>query len=474
MTEPTIDAVRSGHNGDHGAEPAQRRNGRPSRPLTDLGNAERLVAKHGDDLRFVPELGWHVWDGQRWRRDRDGEPVRRMAATVRAMKREEPLYASNEEILKAFRRHLTRSEQQPRIAAALKLAEANAAVIAALDTFDSDPWLLNVENGTLDLSDGSFREHRRNDLLTKLAPVLYDPEAAAPTWLAFHERIFAGDDELIAYVQRAFGYSLTGLTWEQVLFLCNGPGANGKTTMVNAVRRVIGDYAQQAPADTFLEKRGSSIPNDIARLPGARFVSALETNEGCRFDEALVKQATGGDTMTPRFLRCEYFEFRPVFKLWMGTNHLPEIRGTDEAIWRRIRLIPFTVTIPKAERDPRLEDKLADEASGILNWLLVGVRSWKDVGLDEPEAVKGATTGYRDEMDVLGSFIEERCTVESAATVGAGELYTVYGYWADANGEPKLSQKAFGLRLKERGLHPERTGGKRFWRGIGFKEGDDA
>jgi putative DNA primase/helicase len=387
---------------------------------------------------------------------------------------EAPLHAKTDEAVKAFQRHLARSEQQQRLAAAVALAAVDARIVASVDAFDRDPWLLNVANGTLELRTGDLRPHRREDLLSKLAPVEFDRAAEAPTWMRFLDRIFNSDQELIAFVQRALGYSLTGLTIEQVLFLLHGSGANGKSTLLETFRRLLGDYAQQAPAETFLEQRAGGIRSDLARLPGARLVSAVETGEGRRLDEALVKQLTGGDTIAARRLYREFFEFRPVFKLWIATNHLPEVRGADEAIWRRIRLVPFNVTIPESERDSRLDEKLAREASGILRWLVDGCQAWRQQGLGVTECVAAATAGYRSTMDVLGCFIEERCVQRPDATVKTSELYTLYTYWADAHGEEKLTQKAFGLRLRERGFQPGRTNGTRFYRGLGVAQEGDA
>jgi putative DNA primase/helicase len=440
------------------------------RPLTDLGNAERLVARHGRDLRYVPGLDWRVWDGQRWRADADGEVVRRMAETVRAMPKESAL-EQGDEASAAFARHLLRSEGQPRIAAAVKLASVDAAVVSRVDAFDSDPWLLNVVNGTLSLRSGELHDHRREDLLTKLAPVAYDPHAEAPTWAAFLDRVFAGERPLLEFVQRAVGYSLTGLTTEQVLFLLFGPGANGKSTFEEICRRLLGDYAQQAPAEMFLEQRHSAggAREDLARLPGARFVAAVETDEGRRLAESLVKQLTGGDTIATRKLYREIFEFKPTFKVWLATNHLPEIRGTDDAIWRRLRTIPFKVTIPEAERDGELVEKLACELPGILRWAVDGCRAWQTCGLKPPEAVADATASYRYEMDVLGAFLDERCSTGPELWVTSSELYTIYGYWADEAGETQLSKRTFGLRLRERGFEPGRRNGVRCWEGVGFK-----
>jgi putative DNA primase/helicase len=443
--------------------------------LTDVGNAERLVARHGADLRFVhPWSRWLVWDGRRWRSDDRGEATRRMKETLRAAFADANEIADDEE-RKRVVRHLLASEREPRVRGALALAQSEDGIAVLPEQLDESPWLLNVENGTLDLERGELREHDRADLMTKLAPVQYDPDAGCPVWLRFLERIFDGDEDLIAFVQRAIGYSLTGNTSEQVVFIAYGSGANGKSTLIETVRAMLGDYGQQTPAETFLERR-ETIPNDLARLRGARFVASVETPEGRRLNEVAVKRLVGGDTIAARFMRSEWFEFRPTFKAWLATNHRPVIRGTDEAIWRRIRLIPFAVTIPEQEREAALGLRLREELPGILRWALEGCSRWYESGLDTPEAVRSATDAYREDMDTLGQFVADCCVVHADAKAKASELYTRYEYWANANGErDRLTQQSFGRRLTERGFQQQRTKSARWWLGIGIRldqEGD--
>jgi len=433
--------------------------------LTDLGNSERLVAEHGQDLRYSPGFGWLIWDGRRWRRDDDGAVTRAMADTVRG------LYAEAAELdddkRKRLIAHALKSEQEGRLRAAVTLAATNRRVIVRNSELDADPYLLSVCNGTVDLRTGKLAEHSRAHLITKAAPVEFHEHAEAPTWHAFLDRVFDNDSELIQFVQRAVGYTLTGSTNEQVFFIACGPGANGKTTFLETLRAVFGEYGQQTPTETFLERR-DGIPNDLARLPGARFVAAAEVGEGRRLSEALVKRLTGGDVITARFLRAEYFEFTPVFKAWIATNHRPLIRGTDEAMWRRIRLIPFTVTIPESERDPELPAKLRAELSGILRWAVDGCLEWQRRGLKSAAAVTGATGSYRQDMDVLGVFLDECCEIDPEFKVPAGELYRAYREWCDESGErERLSQRAFADRLEERGFTASRTKDKR-WR-IGLR-----
>lgn len=348
----------------------------------------------------------------------------------------------------------------------MELAKSEPGVPVSADQLDAAPWVLNVLNGTLDLRTGQLRPHAREDLLTKLAPVAYDPGALCPTWEAFLSRILAGDVELIRFVQKVIGYSLTGSTQEQCLFILYGAGANGKSTLIQSISALLGDYARQTPTETLLVQRGDGVRNDLARLQGARFVSAVEVEGGRRLAEALVKQLTGGDTITARFLYGEHFEFQPMFKLWLAVNHRPVVQGTDHAIWRRIRLLPFTVTIPPAEQDKRLAEKLQAELAGILRWAVEGCQAWQREGLEPPAAVQRATGDYRAEMDVIAAFIRDCCVLGDKQEVSTSALYAEYVGWCTQVGESPVSQKALAATLKERGCTPGRRGGGRLWVGI--------
>lgn len=440
--------------------------------LTDLGNAERLVERHGHDLRYChPWARWLVWDGRRWRPDDVGEIVRRAKETLRVLQAEAVKIGDDGERRRLIA-HSLASERDARIRAAITLAQSEHGVPVLPEQLDQDPWVLNVENGTVDLRTGQLRRHRRGDLLTKLVPVAYDPNADCPIWEAFLEQVLI-DADLIRFLQRAVGYSLTGSTGEQVLFLLYGTGANGKSTVVETLRAMLGDYALQSPPETLLDRR-DGIPNDIARLRGGRFVSAIETGEGRRLAESMVKTMTGGDTLVARFMRAEFFEFRPEFKLWLATNHKPTIRGTDEAIWRRIRLIPFTVTIPEPERERDFGQRLLAELPGILAWAVRGCAEWQAGELGYPDAVRQATADYRDEQDVLGAWIADRCVTRDDIRGLAKALYDDYRSWADQTGEKPLTQTSFGLRLGERGYEKHRGAKGAWWRvGISLAAGDE-
>jgi putative DNA primase/helicase len=439
--------------------------------LTDLGNARRLVHRHGRNLRYCwLWRKWLVWDGKRWVKDDTGEVYRLAKETVSSIY-QEAAAAPNDEARKELGKHATRSEAGARIKEMVDLARSDVPVMP--DELDASPDLLNTESGTIDLRTGELREHRREDLTTKIAPTTYRPDAAAPTWEAFLERVLPGED-LRAFVQRAVGYSATGDTSEQCMFINHGGGANGKSTFQEAIAAALGDYAMRAPTEMLLAKRSDGVPNDVARLKGARFVSASETEEGRRLAESRIKDLTGQDTITARFMKAEWFDFAPTHKLWLSTNHKPEIRGTDAAIWRRIRLVPWTVTIPPAEQDKKLPIALRHELPGILAWVVRGCLQWRREGLQAPDEVHKATGAYRAEMDVLAGFLAECCELHSGHWEYAKDLYECYKRWCNENGERPEPQRKFGGRLGERGFQRDRGGsrGAGIWRGVRLTEGE--
>jgi putative DNA primase/helicase len=444
--------------------------------LTDVGNARRLVNLHGRDLRYIPEFRkWLAWDGGRWLMDEDGEIMRRAKDTATAIYIEarNASEAGDQGMADRLASHAGRTQSANRIKALIELAQSEPGIPVRTTELDQDNYLLGVTNGVINLRTGALREPRREDHLTKQAMVAYSPNAQAPLFMAFLDRIMGGNRALVDFLQRAIGYSLTGDTGEQCLFFLYGSGANGKSTLLNTLKELLGDYAMQCPAETLMVKQGGGIPNDIARLRGARFVATSETEDGRRFAESMIKQLTGQDTIAARFLFAEYFEFVPNFKIWLGANHKPVIRGDDYAIWRRIRLVPFIVTIPPDERDTNLPAKLKDEYPGILAWAVQGCLEWQRQGLNPPPEVLAATEEYKSEMDLIGKWIEECCITTPHATAKASALYSSYKRWVEDNGGFPLSSTKFGLKLGDRGFAKEKSGTV-IYRGIGLLDTSDS
>ncbi len=442
---------------------------------TDTGNARRLVNLHGDNIRFVHEAkAWRVWNGQCWDADTKNKVMQYTATVADQMRREAFALDTSDEGNRGKQTALVKwanqSLDERRRQSMMRLAAAEPGMTVSVSRFDADGWLLNCENGTIDLRSGSLRKHERGDMLTHVLPVEFDPAAKCPRWTRFMQEIFGGDESLCEFMHKAIGYSLTGDIGEQACFVLHGHGANGKSTMLNVVSKMLGDLARHASIETFTERDSGRIPEDRARLRGARFVTTSETGRGHRLDESFVKDATGGEPITARFLHQNSFEFSPTFKLFMACNHKPQIAGTDHGIWRRIRLIPFTQKFDPRQ-EPDLEFTLMSELPGILAWAVEGCRKWQDQGLGMPDAVRNATESYRSESDLLGLFIDEACTIADVLTVSSSDLYNAYRRWGDNGGYRPMNQRNFGLGLKERGFENHKgTGGKRCWRGIGVQQ----
>lgn len=441
--------------------------------LTELGAARYFAQAYGDRVRHCGRAGgWLVWDDKRWQLDDDGAIYRLAGACTDQMADLANQCADLEERKKllSFVIALRRRRGLENLIALAATLEGIA--IGNPERFDADQWLLNVENGTIDLRTGALRAHDRSDLITKLVGIQYDPAATCSRWERFLSEVFGGDSETIDFVQRATGYSLTGCTREHAFLILHGAGANGKSSLLNTIGLILGDYGLAAAPETFVDRQAGAATNDLARLRGMRFVSALETSEGRSLAESFVKSVTGGDRISARYLYAEFFDFEPMFKLWLGTNHKPVIKGGDEGIWRRVRLVPFEQSFEGERCDPELRAKLDAELPGILAWAVRGCLEWQKRGLAPPSSVTGATAAYRSEMDTFASFVDERCEVADEAAVGAGELYRAYRAWAELNGEKPLSQRWFGLRLSERGFRTQRTKRERHWTGLRLAAGD--
>ena len=440
--------------------------------LDDIGNAERFVTQHGDDVRYDHSTGnWLLWAGTHWRQDDDGAALRLAKATARAVYDEAAAAAKAGDDGRAsdLAKWARASAAEARLRAVLNLARAERPIAVTHEHLNRHDLLLNVQNGTLDLATGQLRAHDRGDLLTYVLPAPYDPAAVAPTWERFIERITNGDGDLARFLARAVGYTLSGATTEQCLFFLYGRGANGKSTFIETVLALLGDLGHKARAAVLMADERGRVPNEVAALAGRRLVVASELADGGRLNEGLIKDLTGGDTMSARFLYGEPFAFKPTFKLWLYGNHKPTIAGTDDGIWRRVRLIPFTVQIPEGERDPALPAKLRAELLGLLAWAIRGWQDFQRGGLGAPSAVTQATAEYRAESDTLGQFLAECCHVAQGATARGGELYAAYTAWAEQNGLRRpLSNVRFGRALSERGFTNDRDTRGVFWQGVGL------
>lgn len=440
---------------------------------TDLWNSESFCRKWEGQLLYCKKWNsWLVYQKGKWQED-DKNETQELAKRVIMSYYREASELVDDKARKILVDYARRSESQRAIRAMTELATSGMAIVP--DDFDRDPYILNLKNGTMDLKTLEFRGHKATDMLTKIAGVSYEPGADCPKWLAFLDKIFEGNKDLIGYLQTALGYSLTGNTSEQCWFINYGIGANGKTTFINILQEILGDYGINTPFDTFLSKKGDSIPNDLARLRGARFVSATEAGENRRFNEELLKDIVGSSPITARFLRQEYFDFYPECKIWLSSNHKPLVKEFSLGFWRKIRLIPFKVVIPEEERILQYDKILLKEKEGIFNWILEGYKRWKEEKLRTPDEIKEATAQYKEQMDVVAEFIEERCIEDRQAQATTKGLYRAYKDWCDENNEKEIVKAVFGRRLEERGYRAVRIGKARDrgWGGIDLKSKEE-
>ena len=436
------------------AEPAAADSETEGRPpqFSDDALALRFADVYADKLRYVAALGrWYSWDGACWRVD----------ATLFGFDRARTI--CREAAAAAF------ACERPKLAPALTSAKTIAAVVglarshrrlaATVAQWDADPWLLNTPGGAIDLRTGHMRPHRPDDYCTKITAVA--PGGACPLWLRHLHRIMNGDAELVAYLRRAFGYALTGSTREHVLFFGYGSGANGKSVTIHTLANILGDYHRTAAMETFTATNNDRHPTELAGLRGARLVSANETEQGRQWAESRIKTLTGGDKIEARFMRQDFFEFEPQMKLFFFGNHRPHIAAVDEAIRRRMHLIPFTVTIPPAERDQNLAGRLKSEWAGILAWMVAGCFEWQREGLKPPAAVHAATDAYLANEDPLAQFLAEECDAEPGNQYKwetVGKLFVAWDAYAKKSGEKPGSKKAFSEAMQAKGFEAFQQG----------------
>jgi putative DNA primase/helicase len=448
--------------------------------LTEWGNAQRLVRAHGDKLRYCHNRGlWLAWDGRRWEPDSKARIWSWTKDVIRQLGRE-AAEATDSELRERTLKWALASERKKIIQATMDLAWSEPGIGVVPSELDRDPWALNCPNGTVDLRTGELRPHRQEDLLSKLTLCDYDPDADCPRWKEALRVIFQEDDELIAYIRRALGYSLTADTSAQALFLCYGTGRNGKNTVLDTVRLILREYATVAAPRILLTAGSNDHPAMIADLMGARFVPTSEVDEGERLAESLVKRLTGDSHIKARFMHQNPFEFRITFKLWMAVNSKPEISGTDKGIWSRVRVIPFDAFIPPEKRVANLSEILIrDEGPGILNWLVQGCLDWQGAGLQEPARVLAAIEDYRSEQDVFGDYLERCCVVAdgdealvSRLRARTEDLYNRYVEWSKNMGEKSpLTRRKFEIELTRRGFAISHSGSVRYRMGIALSNG---
>jgi putative DNA primase/helicase len=425
--------------------------------FSDEALALEFASRHANDLRYVAAWNkWLSWTGTHWRFD----DTLRAFDHARRICREAASSCNKEKVASAIASAKT-------VAAVERLAKADRRLAATVDQWDADPWLLNTPGGVVDLRSGDKIARCSTQYFTKITAVA--PGGACPRFLDFLATITGNDVELQRYLQRALGYALTGSTQEHVLLFGHGTGANGKSALLSTVSGIIGNYHRTAPIETFTASSIERHSTDLAGLQGARLVTATETEEGRRWAESKIKALTGGDTIAARFMRQDFFEYLPAFKLFIVGNHKPSLRSVDEAIRRRFHLIPFAVTIPPADRDPDLVEKLKAEWSGILAWLIEGCLQWRELGLRPPQAVLDATAAYLEAEDAVAAWIDEKCERSISAWENSTTLYASWKAWAEQAGEHPGTMKRFSQQLEAKGLQPSRKMHGRGFDGIRTK-----
>ena len=447
---------------------------KPARSWDDTGRGQRLNDQFGEVFRYLADdKQWYFYNGSYWEPD-NGRHIELAAEKVtNSIKTEKPdisfaTKTDKDKVMNEWRKFI--KDSRSHMAKVHMIDEFKKYVTIDHGLFDHDNMILNTESGYVDLTNGELKDHDIKMMFSEQTTAEYSDNVDAPMWEAFLDQIFNHDKELIHYIQKAVGYSATGSTAEQVMFLLLGTGRNGKSVFINTLRNILGSYAKQMSVESIVvHNSGGSANSDIARLENTRLVTSSEANEGSRLDESLVKQLTGGDRILARFLYGKEFEYDPKFKIWMATNHLPFIRGTDEGIWRRLKVIPFSVQIPKNKVDKNLENKLKSEWAGILNWIVQGAIMWQREGLEDPEKVKNASRNYRQSMDPLEAFLDECCVAGGSYSIQARPLYDAYRDWAKNSNEHLMSMTKFGKEMSKK-LPKERRRDGKYYIGIKLKE----
>lgn len=435
-------------------------------PWTDLGHARRLAAVHGHRLRFIPAWRkWFTWDGRRWQLDRTGEAAR-CAKHIAGQLMEQAKNITDEKKRDKMIQAAKKAQSAYGIRAMLELAGTEPQIAVTPDDLDAHPHLLNTTTGVLDLTTGQVTAHDPALHLTKITGAGYNPDATAPTFTQFLERV-QPHQEMREFLARLLGHTLTGQVLEHLMAILYGTGANGKTTLVEIVRKVLGDYAATTDPGLLID-RGEAHPTGIADLFGLRLAITYETDAGRRLAEGTIKRLTGGDRVKARRMREDFWEFDPTHSITMVTNHRPIVTGDDEGIWRRLRLIPFNVVIPDGEQDGKLPERLELEADGVLAWLVAGYRQYLERGLAEPDSVRQATSQYRRDSDALGRFLNEHCVLNETIRVRSSALFSAWCQWCAAENLEAGTQTEFSTRLTDRGYDKTKTGGRMVWQGIGL------
>ena len=435
--------------------------------LTELGSAQEMVSCYGENIRYVAQFGkWLLWDSHRWCFDETGN-VSRLAKANALSQYDKVAQIDDFNQRQQMSRYAAKSESRQAIESTIHLAKTEAGIPLRVESLDTNSYLLGVANGVINLRTGGLRVETKEEYITKQAPVEFNPDATCPRWLKFLNQAMGGDNEMIDYLKRIVGYSLTGDIKEQVLFFLFGHGANGKSVFVTTIQSLLGDYAMQTPVSTLMTRGKNIVNNDVARLRGARFVATTETEEGSKFNESELKQLTGGDILICRFLYGEFFQYYPEFKIWISGNHKP-VPGDGHGIWRRLILIPFEVIVDEANQDKELHLKLKEELSGILNWAIEGCLEWQEEGLKTPQKILDAISEYKSEMDRVLTWMDECCDPKpwAGAETKASSLYGCYRRWAIDNGEWAMSQRIFSNKLSEKGYKKIRKGQGQFYQGI--------